>query len=156
MDYNRNHSNGKNKWRSQKNTQDNQSKKDDKNQYTKQQNSFQKNTTNDHEIFQKIELKTPECEYCKQPITELATALGSKETGEPVHFDCALNKVIASEKVGENEKITYIGQGRFAVVYFENPHDLRHFTIQRIIEWENKEKTYAWRTDIAGLYSQVK
>ncbi len=96
------------------------------------------------------------CEYCKQPIEDLASSIAAKESGNPAHFDCVLEKINASEKLSENEKITYIGQGRFAVVYFENPHDLRHFTIKRVIEWENREAKYEWRTELSNVYSQVK
>jgi len=72
-----------------------------------------------------------------------------------VHFDCVLQFLQNTENLDPNEKITYIGQGRFGVVHFENPHDLRKFTIIRIIEWEERDKKYPWRAEIASLYSQV-
>ena len=54
-----------------------------------------------------------------------------------------------------NEKIAYIGQGRFGVLYFENPRDQRKFTIKKIIEWEDREKKSEWREELSGLYSQI-
>lgn len=107
------------------------------------------------EAIKAMKAKTPECPMCHQPITELVTALADKESGEPVHFDCVLNKIQAEEKLMPGQKITYIGQGRFAVVYFPNVHDTRNFTIERIIEWEERDKKFEWRSEIAGLYSQV-
>lgn len=101
-------------------------------------------------------LETPICPRCNEPITDLPSALAEKGTNAPVHFDCVLAYLNENEKLNQNEKITYIGQGRFAVVHFENPHDTRHFNIVRIIEWEERDKKYEWRTNIAGLYSQVK
>ncbi len=101
-------------------------------------------------------LDTPICAFCGEPILDLPSAMCNKETLEPVHFDCVLQKLNESEKLGENEKITYIGQGRFAVAYFENPHDLRRFKIQRIIEWEDREKKAEWRNEIASMFSQTK
>lgn len=101
-------------------------------------------------------LETPNCAYCGEPIYDLPSAMSDKDTLAPVHFDCVLKKLNDSETLGEKEKITYIGQGRFAVVYFENPHDLRHFKIQRIIEWEDREKKAEWRTEIASKFSQTK
>ena len=95
------------------------------------------------------------CPLCNQPITDLASAMTDKESGNPVHFECALEKVKCQETTGENEKIAYIGQGRFAVIFFENPRDQRHFTIKKIIEWEDREQKSAWRDEICGLYSQV-
>jgi hypothetical protein len=117
-------------------------------------NSYHEKNNEENKI--KTQFSTHICEYCKQPIEELTSAIAAKENGNPAHFDCVLAKINASEKLAENEKITYIGQGRFAVVYFENPHDLRHFTIKRVIEWENREATYQWRSEIANTYSQVK
>ena len=69
------------------------------------------------------------CPKCGQPITDIASAIADKSTGAPVHFDCVLNQVKQSEPTGENEKVAYIGQGRFAVLQYENIRDQRHFTI---------------------------
>ena len=99
----------------------------------------------------------PVCEICGQPISDISSAISNKENGNPVHFDCVLNKIAESEKPGPSEKIAYIGQGRFAVIYFENPRDTKHFTIRKTIEWEGREQERgSWRNEMAGLYSQVK
>lgn len=96
------------------------------------------------------------CPLCNQPITEIASAMTDKATGSPAHFDCVLTKVKESEPVSENEKISYIGQGRFAVLYYENPRDQRKFSIKKIIEWEDREKKSEWREEISELYSKIK
>ena len=99
----------------------------------------------------------PVCEICGQPILDISSALSGKMNGNPVHFDCVLNKISENEKPGPNEKITYIGQGRFAVIYFENPRDTKHFSIRKTIEWEPREQERgSWRNEMSGLYSQVK
>ena len=67
----------------------------------------------------------------------------------------SLRKLSETEKCGQNEKICYIGQGRFGILYFENPRDQRHFEIRKIIEWESREQTRQWRDEMSGLYSQV-
>ena len=92
---------------------------------------------------------------CGQPITEIASAIADKNSGEPIHFDCALNEVKQAEPTGENEKIAYIGQGRFAVLSYENIRDQRHFTIKKIIEWESREQQSQWREELSGLYSKI-
>ncbi len=96
------------------------------------------------------------CEYCSRPIHELVSALVDKKTGGAIHFDCVLSKLNETENLEEGQKITYIGQGRFAVVHFENPHDLRKFSIVKTIDWEDRDSPSPWREEIAGLYSQVK
>lgn len=96
------------------------------------------------------------CPKCQMPITEISSAMTDKITGKPMHFDCVLNQLKENERVGENEKIVYIGQGRFAVLYFENPRDQRKFVIKKIIEWEDREQKSQWREELSNLYSQVK
>ncbi|MCR5699002.1 MAG: hypothetical protein K6G52_05085 [Treponemataceae bacterium] len=104
----------------------------------------------------KIEYKIANCAYCGKPIEDMSCALGSKESGEPVHFDCVIEKITETEKIQNDEKITYIGQGRFGVVHFDNPQDLRHFQIRRIIEWESREEKKEWRQEIADSFSSIK
>ena len=105
--------------------------------------------------IQEMKAREVVCPVCGEIITEISSALTDKKTGKPIHFDCALHQVEAGEQLSEKEKVAYIGQGRFGVLYFENPRDQRKFTIKKIIEWEDREKTNEWRDEISGLYSQV-
>jgi len=100
-------------------------------------------------------MPTPVCPRCGEPIQDLASALADKSTGAPVHFDCVLKFLQEAEKINENEKLLYIGQGRFAVVVYDDPADKRKFTIVRQIEWEGRDTRAEWRCEIAGHYSQV-
>lgn len=128
-----------------------------KNRKHNHQNNLQQNQKKETDSkYQKISLDTPVCIKCGQTITDLTSALADKTSEQPIHFDCVLDILKETEKLEKNEKITYIGQGRFAVAYFENPHDYRHFTIRRIIEWEQKDKIYPWRKNIADIFSTVK
>jgi hypothetical protein len=101
-------------------------------------------------------LPTPACVKCGEPIQDVTSALADKDSGGPVHFDCVVKFLEGAENLGANEKIVYVGQGRFAVMFFENPVDTRKFKIVRMIEWERREERAEWRTDIAGQFSQVK
>ncbi len=103
------------------------------------------------------ELKEREiiCPKCGKPITDMASAMADKSTGKPIHFECAMEQVSGSESLGPNEKIAYIGQGRFAVLSYENIRDQRHFSIKKIIEWENRDSKPEWRSEMSGLFSQV-
>ncbi|MBQ0051085.1 MAG: hypothetical protein KBT11_03355 [Treponema sp.] len=128
-----------------------------------EQNRHFANTVSQKEIqenenaIRAFKQNSPACELCGQPISDVANAISNKDNDNPVHFDCVLNKIVEAEKPGPNEKVTYIGQGKFAVLYFENVHDTRHFTIRRTIEWEERDKKRGpWRDEMAGLFSQVK
>ncbi|MCR4823048.1 MAG: hypothetical protein K5873_09285 [Treponema sp.] len=97
------------------------------------------------------------CEVCGQPIADIANAITNRGSGKPVHFDCVITKLAEEEKLEQNDKISYIGQGRFGVLHFDNPHDQKHFTIKKIIEWEARDSERGdWRNEMAGLFSQVK
>ena len=121
----------------------------------KEKNQLTEEEQKSAEAIKNFKQNTPECPKCHQPVTELATALADKKTGEPMHFDCVLDFIKKTEKIGPNERLTYIGQGRFGILYFENPHDLRHFTIKKVIEWENKETTPEWRLELTQIHSQT-
>ena len=107
--------------------------------------------------IREFKAKSVLCEICGEQIQDIAAAIANRKTGAPVHFDCVIAKLAETEHIGQNDKITYIGQGKFAVLHFDNIHDMRHFTIKREIEWEERERERQdWRNEIAGLYSQVK
>ncbi|MBR1640010.1 MAG: hypothetical protein IJ688_11550 [Treponema sp.] len=106
--------------------------------------------------IQDIKSREVRCAKCGELITDIASSIADRATGKPVHFDCVLNEIKETEPTNENEKIAYIGQGRFAVLHYDNMRDQRHFTIKKIIEWEDRDQTSEWRSELSGLYSQIK
>ncbi len=96
------------------------------------------------------------CPACGKPIEDLSSAIADKASGQPMHFDCVLEKLNAAESLASNQNIAYIGQGRFAVITRENPSDAKHFKIEKIIEWEDRNNPGAWRGEMAELFSKVK
>lgn len=95
------------------------------------------------------------CAKCGQLIQDMTSAISDSE-GKPMHFDCVLDSLKEKENMLPGQQMTYIGNGRFAVVTFENPRDLKKFKIEKIIEYEDKSKPIEWRDEMAGLYSQTK
>jgi len=100
-------------------------------------------------------LPKPVCPRCGSPIEDLPSAITDKETGEPVHFDCVLARLSENEPLGDGEKIVYLGGGRFGVVQFENPADLKHFRVKKTLQWEEKDKRADWRRQVTDLYSST-
>ena len=148
--------------RKHSNNWNNQKRNDQPRENKQKAFQFNKNLYEDHEAekqriaaIQNVKAREVICPKCGQPITDIASAIADKSTGQPLHFDCVLNQVKESEPTGENEKVAYIGQGRFAVLHYENIRDQRHFTIKKIIDWEDKDKKSEWREEIGSLYSQV-
>ncbi len=103
----------------------------------------------------KIEYPEFICPRCGNPIEDLSAAIADKESGQPIHFNCVIEFLQKAEELKENEEIIYIGNGNFAVVYFENPKFRKKFKIMRLIEWEDKNKTYPWKSEIADLASRI-
>lgn len=117
-----------------------------------------------------------ECSFCGKPVTDVASALADKTTDKPVHFDCVLDYLAEHETLSAGQSISYIGQGRFAVISSKVPASVQgtsavgvaaagaaaaglpspRFVIERVIEWEPRDKKYEWRANIADAYSKIK
>ena len=149
---NRKHSNN---WNNQKRSDQPRENKQKAFQFNKALDEDQDAERQRIAAIQDVKAREIICPKCGQPITDIASAIADKSSGQPLHFDCVLNQVKESEPTGENEKVAYIGQGRFAVLHYENIRDQRHFTIKKIIDWEDKDKKSEWREEIGSLYSQV-
>jgi len=98
-------------------------------------------------------ITTPDCPWCGKQITDIATAISDKDSGRPVHFDCVLARITEMETLDANESVCYIGGGRFGVVHYNNPPDMRDFTIKKIYEWEAKDSNKDWRRPISEYFS---
>lgn len=96
------------------------------------------------------------CARCHEPIIDLSSAVQDRELQKPIHFDCALEQITNAERLSASEKIAYIGQGRFGIISYANPRDIKHFSIKKIIEWEDRENPPAWRSEMAELYSKIR
>ena len=88
----------------------------------------------------------PECPICNQSVKFLLTAISVGENNSPAHFDCVIKQISETEKLGPKEKITYIGNGNFAVVNGKLGKDL---IIKKKIEFEGKESKGEWRKRIS-------
>ena len=98
-------------------------------------------------------ITTPDCPWCGKQIKDITTAIADKDTGVPVHFDCVLARITEMETLETNDNVCYIGGGRFGVVHYNNPPDVRDFTIKRIYEWEVKDNNAGWRRPISEYFS---
>jgi hypothetical protein len=105
-------------------------------------------------------LPVPNCPWCGKPITDIASAIADKHSGEPVHFDCVVERIGGGEVLEAGDEITYIGGGRFGIVNFTDSPDRqkkpgapRSFKIKSILEWEDKENRAEWRQSISDHYS---
>jgi hypothetical protein len=98
-------------------------------------------------------IPVPSCPWCNKPIKDITSAISDKNTGLPVHFECVLARINEMEKLQPNERVCYIGGGRFGVVHNSNPNAPKNFTIRRIYEWENKDEKEEWRSSLKEHFS---
>lgn len=85
------------------------------------------------------------CVRCGEHIQHPESALAAPETGEPVHFDCAMEEVAKNEKLGPKEKICYLGRGNFGIISYKSGSSDKDFLIRKCISYENLEKEVDWR-----------
>lgn len=153
--HSRKHNNGN--WKNNKHSHENYSQKNAKPTFkpTIQPISEDQIRENEEAIRSFKDSNQTVCPICSQVIQDLSSALNDSKTGLPIHFDCAIAQIQKETKLGDGEKIAYIGQGRFGIIYYENVHDIRHFQIRKIIDWEEKDKKPMWRDQMSELYSKV-
>lgn len=83
----------------------------------------------------KVEEPLVDCPLCGKVIANIANALTNPEGGF-CHFDCVLEKIAKDEKITDDQKVSYIGRGTFAIVEKGEAHA---FTIEKRIVWETPE-----------------
>ncbi|MDR0289428.1 MAG: hypothetical protein LBI06_00650 [Treponema sp.] len=100
-----------------------------------------------------VPMPTASCAWCGKPIKDISAAICEPDTGNPVHFDCIINRIIEKENLESGDTVGYIGGGRFGIIHFNNPPDTRDFKIKKIFEWENRETRAEWRVTISDHFS---
>ena len=73
-----------------------------------------------------------------------------KDSHNPVHFDCMLEKLKKENSLESSDKVVYLGAGNFGVVRIEKGKSGKDFKIVKKLEVENRDEKPEWRT------SQVK
>jgi hypothetical protein len=97
----------------------------------------------------------PICPLCGKPLYDLSTALAtSKEASDPAHFDCVLERVIASESLAAGEKVVYLGSGTFGVVEYKDKNETA-FTVKRRIQWEKEGEKSEWRRNLSSRIANL-
>jgi len=84
----------------------------------------------------------------------LAGAVAEKESGEPVHFECALERVAAAETLEAGEKVVYLGAGCFGVVSFKSGNE-GAFVVKRRLRWEKEGEKQPWRREISSYITKI-
>lgn len=77
------------------------------------------------------------CSGCGKPITNVSSALVSRDQKGFMHFECVVELIKQEERIVPPQKLVYIGQGDFAIV--ETSPKKKDFTIIKRIPYENSD-----------------
>lgn len=89
----------------------------------------------DDVIVPRVEEPRPKCSICGQVIETIADAI-TEPDGRYSHFDCVIARIKEEEAVSDDEVVSYIGHGNFAV-FKKSPEG--QYTIKTRIPYESKE-----------------
>lgn len=84
-----------------------------------------------------------ECSVCGKSIDSITQAIGGSEENQYSHFDCVLREICDQESIEPGQKISYIGNGEFAVVQYQKKNYSGGFTIVRRISVEDSKRRNA-------------
>jgi hypothetical protein len=97
----------------------------------------------------------PACPLCGKTVFDLSTALAAnRETGEPAHFDCVLERVTSAETLGPGERLVYLGSGAFGVVESKDKGESA-FIVKRRIQWEKEGDKKDWRKALSSRITNL-
>ncbi len=77
----------------------------------------------------------PSCQICKEPIQNICQSIMTPE-GNSVHFDCVLSVLNDQYSPKENQKISYIGSGKFGLC---EKNEEGKWSIIETIQYESNE-----------------
>lgn len=105
----------------------------------------------------KIRYNGPEviCPYCNKSISDMSTAISSPDMeNKASHFDCVIASISKKEDIKLDEKVVYLGSGRFAVVKRED-YARRKLNIVKNIDFEVEEEGRSeWRNNLQQIKSE--
>ena len=88
----------------------------------------------------------PICCICGKTIETIADAI-SEANGGYSHFDCVIAKIKEQERVSDDETVSYIGHGNFAVL---TKDEEGKYTIKTRIPYESKDSYDAFKKYVEG------
>ena len=85
-------------------------------------------------IVPQVNEPLPNCVLCGEVINEIAQAISEGTEGQFSHFDCVIEKLKSQERLRENQKISYVGQGAFSLVKKDK---YSHYSLVKRIPYES-------------------
>lgn len=81
------------------------------------------------------------CPICNKPIANMMTALSNEDSESYAHFDCVYDKLKSKVTMKSNERLSYIGNGTFAVIEDYKDGLYSKFRIKHQIQFSEPRST---------------
>lgn len=90
------------------------------------------------------------CPLSGEEIENIYTAIADPHSGRPARFDKVVEQILATEEIGEDERLAYIGRGAFGIVSMQKGETGRQeLVVRKRIQFEDSHETYQWRRELA-------
>ncbi len=90
------------------------------------------------------------CPLSGEEIDDIVTAIAEPYSGRPARFDRVIEKIRASEEIGEEERLAYLGKGAFGIVSIQKGENGRpELFVRKRIQYEDSHEKYSWRRELA-------
>ncbi len=104
-------------------------------------------------IPQPLRREPTRCPLCDKTVRDVHSAIAYGEGGKPAHLDCVINELGDGEQIGTDERLCYIGAGRFGVIKSRVGKD--GLEVVRTIQYEARESVVAWRRELSPGLSRA-
>ena len=93
------------------------------------------------------------CPVCGKVVRDVNSAMAYGEDNKPAHLDCVLKEIGEREPVAGDERLCYIGAGRFAVIKAKVGKN--GLEVVRSIQYEERENAVPWRRALSPGLSRA-
>ncbi len=94
-------------------------------------NRFRSRIKRDNPPYKVVDIAPEVCYLCSKPISSMSTALFDEDKEKYSHFECMFDKLKDTLTLSESERITYVGNGAFAVIEDYQDGDAMKFRIKK-------------------------
>ncbi|MBQ3923128.1 MAG: hypothetical protein II707_07505 [Spirochaetales bacterium] len=82
-----------------------------------------------------IKAESTICPICEKKIENMADTITDRRTGQPAHFVCVHDSLMKTLSLRDNQRLSYMGSGVFAVIEDQNEEGKPKFKIKEKFEY---------------------
>ena len=82
-----------------------------------------------------IKAESTVCPICEKKIENMADTITDRRTGQPAHFVCVHDSLMKTLSLRDNQRLSYMGSGTFAVIEDVNEEGKTKFKIKEKFEY---------------------